>query len=360
MSDPQLPKASLYVYKRSIWSAVPLLALEEKGYGPDEVIIKQVDLSEGDNFTPSYLRVNHNGTVPTLVVPLSTTLDPEIESRYKAIRDTKACHVAIVEFLDKSRSPQSHTHTTSAAPAPVLAPATIAFVTASNKVIELLHSDAGNPNELMWLNARDDSELAELSAQFVPFLTSKIRALDELIEGNKNAEVKVSEKTVLFWENKRLATMAILDVLKDGAKGSQELDASAQLKRDEYFKAARSAWFNVRDVFMQLHKEMIGPYVLGDQLSVADLHLAAWLARLAMLSGATASDDGNTIVRKIEAHVGNGFGLPKDFSVAEARRRSGLPTLNIPPNERQSRFAAFWDAMKERSSWKKVYADDLH
>ena len=29
------------------------------------------------------------GTVPTLVVPLQKTLAPEIESRYKAIQDTK-------------------------------------------------------------------------------------------------------------------------------------------------------------------------------------------------------------------------------------------------------------------------------
>ena len=65
-------------------------------------------------------------------------------------------------------------------------------------------------------------------------------------------------------------------------------------------------------------------------------------------------------MQKIEAHVGNGFSLPKDFSVAEARRRAGLPALNVPPNERQSRFAAVWDAIKERPSWKKVYTEGLH
>ena len=67
----------------------------------------------------------------------------------------------------------------------------------------------------------------------------------------------------------------------------------------------------------------------GDQLSVADLHLAAWLTRLAHLAGATAADDGNTVVAKIEAHVGSGFALPKDFSVAEARRREAKNSVNL-------------------------------
>ena len=99
---------------------------------------------------------------------------------------------------------------------------------------------------------------------------------------------------------------------------------------------------------------------IGDQLSIADLHLAAWLARIAFLSSATSSDDGNTVVAKIEAHVGDGFTLPKEFSVAEARRRAGIPSDGVEPTERQSKLAAFWDTVKERPSWKKVYGNGLH
>ena len=95
-------------------------------------------------------------------------------------------------------------------------------------------------------------------------------------------------------------------------------------------------------------------------MSIADLHLAAWLARIASLSGATVSDDGNAALAKIEAHIGDGFALPKDFSIAEARRRAGIPATNAEPTERQAKLAAFWDAMKERASWQKVYAGGLH
>lgn len=79
-----------------------------------------------------------------------------------------------------------------------------------------------------------------------------------------------------------------------------------------------------------------------------------------MLSGAAAGDSGNAVVAKIEEHIGGSLGLPQDLSVAEARRRAGLPATHVSPTERQARLAAFWDAIKERPSWKKVYQDGLH
>ena len=98
----------------------------------------------------------------------------------------------------------------------------------------------------------------------------------------------------------------------------------------------------------------------GDQLSIADLHLAAWISRIAFLCGATASENGASVVGKIEMHVGGGFTLPKEFSVVEARRRAGHPAANVESPEHQSKLAAFWDTMRERPSWKKVYGEGLH
>lgn len=77
---------------------------------------------------------------------------------------------------------------------------------------------------------------------------------------------------------------------------------------------------------------------------MADLHLAAWLTRIAALSGAKATDDGNTVIAKLERHIEEGFTLPKETQ----------------PTGQQSKLAVFWDVVKERPSWKKVYADGLH
>ena len=116
---------------------------------------------------------------------------------------------------------------------------------------------------------------------------------------------------------------------------------------------------------------------LGDQLSLADIHLAVWLARIAHLSGALPSDDGNSVIEKIESLVGSKF--VKDVSIVEARRRAGIGSAvklpgtgaaeglvpqTIQPStdksSRQSRLAAFWETVKERPSWKKVYEAGLH
>ncbi|KAI8995674.1 hypothetical protein BD414DRAFT_527757 [Trametes punicea] len=351
-----IPKASLYYYHGSVWASVPLLALEEKGYGSDEVDLKEVDIAKGENFMLSYLRLNPQGTVPTLVVPLEKTLAPEIESRYKAIQDTKA----IVEFLDKSRSVQSRTHTTSSAPAPSLAPATIAFSTLSNEIIELLHSSTADPNALFYVNARSEGELRVLAHKLLPFLYGRRDTLEKLIKQSESGEIQASEKTKTFWQVKKLAVDKFIEVFEEADRSAAELSDEARQRREEYLQSARAAWDRLKDVLLTLHKDIIGPYSLGDQLSIADLHLAAWLARIASLAGAEASEDGNTVLAKIEAHIGEGFNLPKDFSVAEARRRAGLAATNVDSTERQNKLAAFWDAVKERPSWKKVYANGLH
>jgi hypothetical protein len=86
---------------------------------------------------------------------------------------------SVVEFLDKSRSAISRTHTTSSAPAPALAPATIAFSDASSKIIDsILHSEGTSPSTLLYMNARDDASLQVLAKALVPFLTSRQQALE--------------------------------------------------------------------------------------------------------------------------------------------------------------------------------------
>jgi hypothetical protein len=66
------------------------------------------------------------------------------------------------------------------------------------------------------------------------------------------------------------------------------------------------------------------------------------------LSGGTKDDNGKTIVVKLEEYIGGGFVIPRDFLADQAR------------NEKQTKIGAFWDIVRERPGWKKVYADGLY
>lgn len=223
-----------------------------------------------------------------------------------------------------------------------------------------MHSPPADPNALLYMNARDNASLRELAQARLPMIKARCDALNELLADNEAAKIRVSEKTRQFWQLKKLATEKFLEVYAVAETPADALDGAAREKREIYFKNGIETWGELKHILLQLNQEIIGPYVLGDQLSLADLHLAAWLARLVMLSGGSISDDGNTAIGKLEAHITDGFSLQKDLSVAEARRRAGLPIPDPETSERQNRLAAFWDTIKERPSFKKVYTEGLH
>ena len=89
-----------------------------------------------------------------------------------------------------------------------------------------------------------------------------------------------------------------------------------------------------------IHSTQTDRPLVGEQLSLADIHLAAWLARVASICDGNISDSGAAIAEKVEKHMRSGYTLPK--------------------NGDQSKIAVFWDAIKERPSFKKVYASGLY
>jgi hypothetical protein len=66
------------------------------------------------------------------------------------------------------------------------------------------------------------------------------------------------------------------------------------------------------------------------------------------LCGGDGNDDGATVVKKIEEQIG-GVKLARDFVVEPARGKG----------ERQNKVGAFWDAIRERPGWKKIYGQGL-
>ncbi len=60
--------ATLYTFSASVWGAAAELAVAQLGYPAGAVEAKTTNLVEGQNFEPSFLDKNPNGTLPTLEV----------------------------------------------------------------------------------------------------------------------------------------------------------------------------------------------------------------------------------------------------------------------------------------------------
>jgi len=199
-----------------------------------------------------------------------------------------------------------------------------------------------------------------------------VATLNSYLAAAEEGKIHISEKVKTFWRAKLASHEELLRVLEP--IGNEEL-------KKQYLEKANQVWqVGLKEVLEKVNTELVGPYALGDQLSLADIHLAVWLARIAHLSGALPSDDGNSVIGKIEGLVGTKF--TKDISIVEARRRAGLGSpasfpgmgaegkanvadpQTIQPStdksSRQSRLAAFWETVRERPSWKKVYDAGLH
>ncbi|KAG8686372.1 hypothetical protein FRC08_012535, partial [Ceratobasidium sp. 394] len=296
---------------------------EEKGYGEDEIETRTVDVVKGETFAPSFLRINPKGTVPTLVAPLANTLDAASETKYRALTDTKS----VLEFLDKSRSALSKTHTTSQKPAPSLTPATIEASALSSQLIDLVHADENDPNFLQ-IAAKDEADLKEKAAGFLGkvFVAGRAKAMDEYL-----AQEDLIPKIKTILEEKKKGA-AVLNAVYSGT--------ASQAEKDAFFAKSKEAWeVAVPKALTTLEEKIVGPYTLGDQLSLADIHVGVWLTKVVCLAAGKAGRDPTK--------------WPELLSTLSGP--IGVPEFKAGP-----KLTAFWNEIITRDGFKKVYADGLH
>lgn len=181
-----------------------------------------------------------------------------------------------MELLDKSRSAQSRTNTTSSAPSPSLAPATIAFSAVSNQIIDLLHSQVADPNALFYMNARSESELQALAKQLIPFLMGRHGTLSRLLSESDAGAIHVSEKTKAFWQLKKITADGFLQVFEQAEKSDTDLAGEELRRREEYFKSSQAAWAGLKGVLVTLDQVVLGPYALG-MFEVVRSEVNSWI-----------------------------------------------------------------------------------
>ena len=91
---------------------------------------------------------------------------------------------------------------------------------------------------------------------------------------------------------------------------------------------------------------------LGDQISLVDLHLGAWLTRLFFLAGAPLPPVQKTpVLGDVVETQYPGYTDLEDTIRTHTKDRAFV----LGPKIRE-----FWNALKDRDSWAKVYANGLH
>jgi len=162
---------------------------------------------------------------------------------------------------------------------------------------------------------------------------------------------------------KKRETEDLLTALDEADKGESELSESGRKAREEYFEKAKAAWeVGLADVLDKLNKDLAVPFALGEQISIVDLHLAAWLCELVILSGGSVRDSGTVAIARLEEHVGGGFALAKDVAppqLAPVPRSMGSegPAPASTASAPKSKLAVLWDALAARTSWQKVLSN---
>ncbi|KAF2100133.1 hypothetical protein NA57DRAFT_75633 [Rhizodiscina lignyota] len=251
-------KFIVYSSPESQWANVPLLGLVEKGYAPDDYEIKDLSLSTAENFDPKYLKINPNGTIPSIVAPkLSQPLTDSTD---------------ILKFLDNSR-PEGPPLVVDSCDRAVM-----------QKLLDLVHSDKVHTN-LILLQARNAEEMkAKQNSSFKDFINARQQKLEE--HGAANPQHP-------FYGPKA----------RDNGTIHKLYNSDIGPEHEEFFMHSDHAFSEFADGMNELEATLVLPYAAGDQVTLADLHIVPWLSHAMWGSGATAIDDFGPLERLIQVSV---------------------------------------------------------
>lgn len=206
------------------------------------------------------IAVNPQGTVPALVVPYAHTVEEGITTKFKAINST----IEICDFLDRSTVRSAH-HS-----APVLSPATVQRSAVSKEIIEHVHRDDVNPNTLLLLWRSDEERQAKLGGMVGGFLKGRQEALERYAKEVGDSDAKLKE----FYAGKVKENGGLLALLEGKGESS------------DIQKKAHELWTNVGKAleFLESRFEPAAPFLVGDQVSLAECVLDLSFPRLLSLT----------------------------------------------------------------------------
>ncbi|KAI0936260.1 hypothetical protein AcV5_004443 [Taiwanofungus camphoratus] len=243
-----MSKPVLYVFGLSVWAAASELAVEELGYPEGAVQKKVVNLVDGANFIPDFLKINPKATLPTL------------EADGKVYTSTEE----VVSYLVKN-APKK--------------------VTPGSAFIKKIHEDKYDPNFPLLLTRNEEELEASASGFPLTFVQNRQNSLE------KHAKTPQAAPFKQFYDEKITGNGGILAIYKG--------EAPADVK-SAFFKQSNAHWatisaFLLNDLPSTLpNSGFLGGAAPGED----DFHLAAWLARLGSVTGGSADKEGYKALEK--------------------------------------------------------------
>jgi len=238
----------LYTFSHSVWSAAPHLAVAELGIDAE---FKTVNLVEGANFDPEFLKLNPGATLPTLT------------DNGKSYTSTTAVIDHLVSISSVEVAPET-------------------------SITKTVHEGNIDPN-FAFVAARNEEELTKVSGGFVNvFMTTRLGGLKKHAASDEGRAYKT------FYDAK-IAAIAGVHALLNGQATHGD--------KQGHFAASTHLWTAIKAFTLETLPAAItvGPFIGGARPGVDDFHVGAWLARIAFLVGAQKSEEG---IRALEERFG--------------------------------------------------------
>jgi len=232
-----MSKPVFYTFGGSVWAAVPELAIIELGYPEGAIEKKVLNLVEGKNLTPDFLKLNPHATLPTLI----------------ADGKVYASTIDVIHYLIAQ------------APVPP-------GKSSGTNLVTRIHEDNIDPNFALLL-ARDDNELkARGEAIGLAFLGNRQAMLE------KYADTPEAAPFADFYKAKKEENGYLLAIYQ--GRATEETKAG-------FYDLGRLHWKNLTKFIVEelpAHLPESG-FIGGEKPGEDDYHVGGWLARIVATIG---------------------------------------------------------------------------
>ncbi|CAO3599501.1 unnamed protein product [Absidia cylindrospora] len=235
----------VYTFPPSLWAAVPRLIIEEKSI-PDVKYIT-TDLSKAENFSPEFLKLNPNHTIPVVVD----------EQANKTLTNS----ISVSKYLDEKSGN-------------TLTPKDQHQVDHMNALLDLLHGthDVGNP---LFFTAASDQDSDAKREIVVPFLKNRIAGWQHYLAATQD------ENTKQLYQQQIQATEQLLAAY----------DKTNTQQAATMYNQHNACWKLAVDLLDKLEATLntnSSDYLLGNEYTLADVHATPVLARFILIKGEDA------------------------------------------------------------------------